>query len=247
MLEQGGTNDWADLMPRHGTVFYTNALWCKVLELYGFKKERKLAIDGLNNLFLPFSAEPKKSKFLQKDIYKIELLNDVKKTVKKKEYYLNYVSTQYGNDRCDVYGNILAVLFSVASQDRKEKIINYFIKEKISEFYPIKVFFPPIKKEDEDWKEFLKHCKLNYPNQYHNGGIWPYVGGFWAILLYKSGRKKLGFEVLKNLAKANKINNWEFNEWFHGVTKKPMGMKGQSWNAGMFILAYHYLKNNFKF
>ena len=54
--------------------------------------------------------------------------------------------------------------------------------------------------------------------------------------------KKMAFEVLENLAKANKINNWEFNEWFHGITKKPMGMKGQSWNAGMFILAYHYLK-----
>ena len=83
---------------------------------------------------------------------------------------------------------------------------------------------------------------LNKPDQYHNGGIWPFIGSFWAMALHKTGKKELALQELARVAELNKINKWEFNEWFHGKTGEPMGMPGQSWNASTFILAYHYLK-----
>ena len=91
---------------------------------------------------------------------------------------------------------------------------------------------------------YMERYEQNYPYQYHNGGIWPYVAGFWIILLHKQGRGKMARQELERYARVNSINNWEFNEWFHGRTGKPMGMAGQSWNAAMFLLAYHCLKNN---
>jgi glycogen debranching enzyme len=30
---------------------------------------------------------------------------------------------------------------------------------------------------------------------------------------------------------------WEFNEWFHGVSGRPMGFPEQSWSAAMFLYA----------
>ncbi len=63
----------------------------------------------------------------------------------------------------------------------------------------------------------------------------------------KLGRKGLAWNELRCLAEANKINNWEFNEWFHGKTGEPMGMAGQSWNAAMFMLAFHALQDSIHF
>lgn len=92
----------------------------------------------------------------------------------------------------------------------------------------------------------MENHNLNFPYQYHNGGCWPYIGGFWVMALKNVKENKLAESELTKLAQTNKINNWQFNEWFHGKTGKPMGMAGQSWNAANFILAYHYLRGNFK-
>lgn len=32
---------------------------------------------------------------------------------------------------------------------------------------------------------------------------------------------------------------WEFNEWCHGRTRRPMGYAHQAWSAGMYVFAYH--------
>jgi hypothetical protein len=30
---------------------------------------------------------------------------------------------------------------------------------------------------------------------------------------------------------------WEFNEWFHGTSGRPMGYAGQTWSAAMYLYA----------
>ncbi|MFC1678256.1 amylo-alpha-1,6-glucosidase [Patescibacteria group bacterium] len=246
LIEQCEASDWADLMPSNGSVLYTNVLWYKVLDLYGYKKEKGMVSDGLNNLFCPFEANEKKSKFLQKDVYRVKLLKILQNKMKPKPYYLNYVSSFYANNHCDVYGNILAILFDIADKKKSETIIKYLIRKKISHFHPVQVFFPPVQKKDDDWRDYFHHKKLNLPFGYQNGGIWPYIGGFWVIALAKLGKNKLAWSELEKLAQANRANNWQFNEWFHGKTGKPMGMPGQSWNAGTYLLAFHYLKHEIK-
>lgn len=77
----------------------------------------------------------------------------------------------------------------------------------------------------------------NRPHQYHNGGIWPFVGGFWTMALVRLGLTDLARSELAKLAQVNALDDWRFTEWFHGRTLKPMGMAGQSWNAAAFLLA----------
>jgi glycogen debranching enzyme len=77
----------------------------------------------------------------------------------------------------------------------------------------------------------------NIVHQYHNGGIWPFVGGFWVMALAKLGLHEQAWSELVRLAQANALDDWRFTEWFHGRTLAPMGMAGQSWNAATFLLA----------
>ena len=248
LLEQGEASDWADDMPTNGTVLYTNALWYKVLGLYGKEKARKLAGDGLNNMFLPFRAKAKESKYIGREIHRLKELNILKDFVSDVPYYLHYISYRYASDRCDVYGNSLAILFDVSSPVRAQAIVRFLRKARVSHKYPVKALMPPIKPGDFDWREYMEREECaNKPHGYHNGGIWPYIGGFYAMALKKAGKEVLAMQELEKLATANKQNNWEFNEWFHGKSGKPMGMPGQSWNAGMFLLAWHYIKDDINF
>ncbi|MDI6807062.1 MAG: hypothetical protein QMD14_04635 [Candidatus Aenigmarchaeota archaeon] len=59
------------------------------------------------------------------------------------------------------------------------------------------------------------------------------------------GQKEMVKEELEKLAQANKIgkeSDWEFNEWLHGKTGKPMGARFQSWSVAGYIIAYESVK-----
>ena len=98
----------------------------------------------------------------------------------------------------------------------------------------------PFKRKGAQWRSYMGHLNLNNPEHYHNGGIWPYIGGFWVILLSITD-EKFAQEELVNLAKLNKKNNWQFNEWFDGKNGRAMGMSEQSWNAAMFLMTHKTL------
>jgi hypothetical protein len=51
------------------------------------------------------------------------------------------------------------------------------------------------------------------------------------------GKKRRAAGQLSRLAEVNRINGWQFNEWYHGRTVEPSGMAGQPWSAAMFLLA----------
>ncbi len=248
LLEQGEASDWADYMPNNGIVLYTNVLWAHVLYLYGYEEEFNLAKDGLNSIFLPHEAKIEKSKYLQKEIYRRKTLEQLKTRVEESPCYLHYISYRYASDRCDILANSLAILFNISSKSKSTEIIRYIIGSKANKKYPIQALFPPIKKNDVDFRKYLsEEPSLNNSNAYHNGGIWPFIGGFWILALQKAGQNDLARRELRRLAEISKKNNWEFNEWFNSKNFKASGMKGQSWNAAMYILAYNSIKNNTKF
>ncbi len=244
LIEQAEASDWADIMPRSGHVLYSNILWYWAQRLYRLKGV-KLTKSGLNTLFYPFSKKIN-SLFYKKNFFYHHLQDDLVKKIKPTNFYLSYIQIFSAGRHCDVYGNILALLLGLPDKKLKNRIFNYLISQKVSKIYPAQVLTPPILKKEREWNEVMERRGMNKSYQYHNGGIWPYIGGFWVMMLYRLNKKKSAIRELKKLALANKVNNWQFNEWFHGKTGQPMGMPGQSWNAGTFLLAYHYLRKNFE-
>jgi glycogen debranching enzyme len=85
----------------------------------------------------------------------------------------------------------------------------------------------------------MSRHRQNQAWQYHNGGIWPMVGGFWIATLVAAGRSEQAKADLAQLARACALRDWAFTEWLHGKTLAPRGMPGQSWNAAAFLMAEH--------
>ncbi|PLX27214.1 glycoside hydrolase [Candidatus Parcubacteria bacterium] len=238
LLVQGEASDWADIMPRNGRVLYSNALWYHVKELYKVK-EKTLTRRNFNLLFHPYD---KISNKIPKSITStIKMMHHSKN---KDRYYKSFVSYKYWGDDCDVYGNSLAILFGLAKPDFKKDIFKFINKQKIITGFPVPAMFKPIKENHVLWREYMKNHHQNYPHQYHNGGTWPYISCFYAMALKKDGQTKEAKLELYKTAKLNERNNWRFSEWFHSRTGQAHGMSGQSWNAGAFLLAYHYLYND---
>jgi glycogen debranching enzyme len=101
-------------------------------------------------------------------------------------------------------------------------------------------FFPFIRREDPDWH--ARYEIYNKPGDYHNGGIWPFVCGFYVAALVAAKKYSLAAEKLLILARLNKISasgelSYGFNEWVKAQDGKPMGQDWQTWSAALFLYA----------
>lgn len=240
LLQQNEASDWADIMPRSGFVLYTNALWFWLKKLYDLPTARETR-DYANLLFLPFgSAVPEQRRARL-------LMHYIRNRAKRTPFYLSFVNFSVWGEEVDIFGNILASLTGLADSSHGGRIASSLLAMGASRPWPIRVVANPIEPEDPLWRLYMQRHRQNLPWQYHNGGIWPFVGGFWVMLLARLGRYKEAWRELERLALANRVGDWEFNEWFHGRTGEPMGMSGQSWNAALFVLAYLTLRDKVRF
>ena len=107
----------------------------------------------------------------------------------------------------------------------------------VQEPWPVRVVLDPILESHRLWRPYMSRHEQNFAWRYHNGGIWPMVGGFWVMALVDAGHERSARAGLVRLARACALNDWEFNEWLHGQTGEPSGMPGQSWNAAAFLMA----------
>ena len=90
-----------------------------------------------------------------------------------------------------------------------------------------------IEEVNPDWRDY--YSTLNVPYHYHNGGVWPFLGGFLVAALVAAGRGEAAAQTLHRLAQLNRLG--QFNEWHHGESGAPMGVQDQAWSAGMLLFA----------
>ncbi len=235
LLQQNEASDWADIMPRSGFVLYTNALWYYVKKRYGLP-HRQETLANFNQLFFPFTAD-------LAEYRRARLLADYAiGAAKQRELYLSFVNFSFFGDEGDVFGNLLAVLLGLADASATQRTLGALESQRVNTPYPVRVVCDPIEEKSFLWRPYMARHEQNFVWQYHNGGIWPFVGGFWVLALAAAGRGALGWRELAALARANALDDWAFNEWLHGATLAPSGMAGQSWNAAAFLMAEHALR-----
>jgi glycogen debranching enzyme len=234
LLQQNEASDWADIMPRSGFVLYTNALWYFVKQLYrlGHIADTRA---NFNGLFHPFSAGIA-------DYRRARLLNNYAgRSARNRDLYLSFVNFSFFGEEGDVFGNVLAVLLGLADAKAGARTLDALLKRKVNHPYPVRVVTNPIKRSDSLWRPYMARHRQNLVWQYHNGGIWPMVGGFWIAALVASGRAHQARLDLAKLARACALRDWSFTEWLQGKTLSLRGMPGQSWNAAAFLMAEHAL------
>jgi len=255
LLEVHEAADWADLLANRFNILYDNVLWYAALRATAAMADTlekdgahyaEMASDVRHKLRIvlwvgPESADewgptcPGHTEWQH-------TLSQVDPVLVKRPFFLPYVAFRDYGDYCDVFGNLLAVLFGVANPAQERRILDYLYQVGIAEPYPVRVLHPVIHPGNKDWREYYRNNNLNLPDQYHNGGIWPFVGGFYVAVLVKTGRREEAQRQLERLAEVNRLGvneEWEFNEWCHGRTGRPMGYPHQAWSAGMYVYAHH--------
>jgi glycogen debranching enzyme len=232
LLQQNEASDWADIMPRSGFVLYTNALWYRVKRLFALPNAAATRTN-FNGLFHPFSAA-------LPEYRRARLLNEYAlKRARHRDLYLSFVNFSFFGDEGDVFGNVLATLCGALSAHAARRTLDALLSSGVHEPYPVRAVVQPIRKQSALWRPYMARHRQNSAWQYHNGGAWPMVGGFWVAALARCGRKRQARAELVKLARACALDDWAFAEWLHGRTAAPRGMRGQSWNAAAFLLAEH--------
>jgi sucrose-6F-phosphate phosphohydrolase len=247
LLEIPEAGDWTDLFGRSYNILYDEVLWYRTNICFG----RLLEMLGNNEKAGDYLRW---SQVIKREI----MLNFWPTTQNKLSDNLTFAEQQYAlgdaryllaqvtpfdySWRCDVYGNILAYLYDVVDKEKALHTFRFMWGAGVNDPFPVENVYPAVNAGDPDWRPYYTVNLLNLPHHYHNGGIWPFVGGGWVRYVNKLGMKNLAMQELFKLAELNKLgmfHEWEFNEWAHGKTGRPMGKAYQTWSASEYIKACH--------
>jgi hypothetical protein len=164
-----------------------------------------------------------------------------------KPYYALWSYKVFRSERFDLLGNSLAILSGIASPSRAKKLVLWIEKEsealRQNEDLAVELppnFFPYVRPDDPDWNP--RYEKYNQPGEYHNGGIWPFICGFYIAALVAAKRYALAEKKLLTLTElvrpARKADvEFGFNEWIRAQDGTPQGQDWQSWSSAMYLYA----------
>lgn len=253
------TGDWADEYVHHGYILFDQLLYywaqieiCAIHKFLHKSSNHQLEnkVSSLKHMIQAnywFNSEVRE----KGDIYHEVLFEKGKKTAEENEckyWYSFFTPAGYGY-RFDALANVMASLFGIASPEQSILVDN-FIQKKIvnKKIRLLPAFYPVITPKDENWsnlKMSFTYTFKNKPYEFHNGGLWPFVTGFYVADLAQRGKKKLAKKYLSAINEANKMesngNKWSFPEFVHGKKLKPGGMIHLGWNAALSIVAHHSL------
>jgi sucrose-6F-phosphate phosphohydrolase len=254
LLEIPEAGDWTDLFGRSYNVLYDEVLWFRtnvcygrILELMGqfdraadYLRWSQKIRGRILDVFWPSTKpdEPDGRAPQNRFANRQSGLGDA-------QYLLAEITPFAFNWRCDTYGNILAFLMNVLDVDRARTAFRFMWGVGVNQPWPVANLYPVVQAGDPDWRAYYTVNLLNLPHHYHNGGIWPFVGGMWVRFIHRLGFHEVACRELLRLAQLNQLgrdHEWEFNEWAHGQTGRPMGKAYQAWSAASFLRACHELE-----
>jgi hypothetical protein len=255
LLEVHEAMDWADLFANRYNVLFDNVLYAAAWQCLGALAEAlgepgdsyaAQAADVRRKLNLLLWVGPEVPKDF--DLIAAERkewlypLKRVDTELVVRPFYLPYMAFRAYADRFDTLGNLLAILFGVADAVQAGKILDYIHGCGLDDPFPVRAVYPVLQPGDQDWRDYYRVRNLNLPHHYHNGGAWPFIGGLYVAALVQAGRQaeaERQLSRLTDMVRAGRTREWEFNEWFHGLSGRPMGFAGQSWTAAMYLFAHH--------
>ena len=233
LVAQQPTSDWRDEQWMTGYGLFVNTLVYSYLRILG-KHERA---DKVRREMGRFT--------IASDINHHHAFEGL--VVKHKPYFAFWSYKIYSSERFDLLGNSLAILSGLASPSRAEDMISWIEEEcagmrrrgeLVVDLPPN--FFPFIQTHDPDW--LPRYSQFNNPGEYHNGGIWPFICGFYIAALVAAQKYTLASEKLTELTNCIRNSNtgtvaFGFNEWIKAQNGAPMGQDWQTWSAALYLYA----------
>jgi starch synthase len=227
------TTDWRDEQWVPGFGLFVNSVVHSYLRLYGEYEKA----ETLRELMTHFTITgDTKHRHVHEGL-----------VLRRKPYYALWAYKLYRSERFDLLGNSLAILSGIATRSRAKALASWIEKEceVLRERGELGLDLPPnlfpyIRPDDPDW--IPRYQKYNLPGEYHNGGVWPFICGFYVAALVAAGRQQLAkkrLEALTRLARPAREAkvSFGFNEWFRAQDGTPQGQDWQTWSAAMYLYA----------
>lgn len=233
MVAQLPTSDWRDEQWVAGYGLYVNTIVYSYLRLFG-RHERAERLRRLMGRFT-VTAEVK-HRHVHEGL-----------KLRRKPYYALCSYKVMSSERFDLLGNSLAILSGIAPPTRARALVAWVEREchGLREGGELALNLPPnlfpyIRPEDPDWR--ARYARFNPPGEYHNGGVWPFVCGFYVAAIVAAGghrlarKKLLALTELVRPARQQPVT-FGFNEWFRATDGEPCGQDWQTWSAAMYLYA----------
>jgi len=253
------TGDWADEYIHNGYILYDQLLYLQALRT--LNTIRKHAHGSSDHDLQRRTARLKRlirdnywfdeKGTVPDDAYHEILYKKGRKaaTSCKNRHWLPFLSPHGYGYRFDGFANVLASLLKVSDETRREKVDTYI--SNLTEDYRIPLlpaFHPVVTPVDEDWKELhitFSYTFKNKPHEYHNGGLWPMITGFYVADLARRNKKDIAGRYLKGIhtANASEMNSreWGFPEYVNGKNFTPGGTSQQCWSAAGAVIGHQAL------
>jgi hypothetical protein len=232
VVAQQPTSDWRDEQWVLGYGLYVNALVYTYLCLYGLNDEA----DGLAGILDCLDLRTGSGLRGHEGLRMPDRPHDALWAYK--------VSN---SERFDLLGNSLAILSGLAPRSRARAIVQWVETEcaHLRDRGELRCALPPclfpyIRDTDPDWRQ--RYDRFNPPGSYHNGGVWPFVCGFYIAALVHTEQHELARQQLAHLTELVQHSRdpsleFGFNEWFSALDGTPRGQDWQSWSAAMYLYA----------
>ena len=233
MVAQLPTSDWRDEQWVLGFGLFVNTVVYAYLVSYGDYESAATLRDLMNRLEIIGE---------EKNPHEHEGL-----VVPSKPYYALYAYKIFNSDRFDLLGNCWAILTGISSPERSRNLVAWVEAEceamrgrgDLAIDLP-PCLFPFILPHHADWRP--RYQRYNRPGEYHNGGVWPFVCGFYVAGCVAAGQMELASRKLLALTALVKPwheneAEWGFNEWIQAQSGNPSGRDWQTWSAAMYLYA----------
>jgi hypothetical protein len=233
LVAQQPTSDWRDEQWVIGYGLYVNTIVYSYLRLMDQHGRADMMLKEMRKFTITGGVQPR---------HVHEGL-----AIKHKPYFALWSYKIHNSERFDLLGNSLAILSGISTLSRAEEMISWIEEEcacmkkrgELALDLPPN-FFPFIKPEDTDWRS--RYEIYNLPGEYHNGGIWPFICGFYVAALVAAKKYTLAMEKLVALTHSIKISSngsvdFGFNEWLKAQNSKAMGQDWQTWSAALYLYA----------
>ena len=254
------TGDWADEYVQSGYVLYDQLLYLQAKRAYSEMHRRLHASadhqldDSIARLKHVIRANYwfRDGEGVPDDVYHEVLYDKGRRAMCRcrGSYWMPFFSPLGYGYRFDGMANGLATLLDVADEAQCEAVDDYIADHIVhDEVMLLPAFDPVITPKDEDWHDLqmtFSHTFKNAPHEYHNGGLWPLVTGFYAASLAKRGKLKRARQYCEGIHAANRLEKdgreWSFPEYLHGRQHTPGGTSPMGWSAAVAVMAEQFIR-----
>lgn len=258
------TGDWADEYIHHGYVLYDQLLYLQSLReiaelhcvVHGSRdhqlEEKRSRLKHLIQANYWFNHDQD----IPDDVYHDVLYKQGRDAAPPSagKHWMSFFAPQGFGYRFDALANVLVSLLGVADDHQCAAVDRYVADIVPKKMAVLPAFHPIIEPVDRDWSELhmtFSYSFKNNPYEYHNGGLWPMVTGFYVADLIGRGRHEAAVRFCRGIDQANALamddEDWSFPEYVHGERLTAGGTCHQGWSAAAAVMAHQALKGEVVF